>query len=288
MKRLIYNTYPVFSDQNNSDKNRVPQPLILTFWEWIKSGLLHIKNQILNTTFARLLKKQIFLMKLITRVIFLTATLFLSLSNADAQDYTNPDSSSYDPYGIDSTTESYSEAGPVKPEKKPYVKFVVPFDTITELVTYSEIINEEEAGTDSLYWRAKRWINHEFGKKNQKKLIKKDDKKEFKIVMEGEFPLYLETNKFSRVQNGKVQFDMELRFKEGRYKYKINNLVHLIPPPPGEDKEIRTYFEFYRKSTINPKGNDMVLMYADKKIKTMIRDLKKYCKEPIFVDEDDW
>jgi len=261
---------------------------MLTFWEWIKLSSIPLIIQILNIRFARLFKKQIFLMKFITRVISLTSILFLGHSAVNAQDYSNPDSSAYNPYGIDSTTESYSEAGPAKPEKKPYIRFIVPFDTVTELVTYTEIINEEEAGTDSLYWRAKRWINHEFGKKNQKKLIKKDDKKEFKIVMEGEFPLYLESNKFSRIQNGKVQFDMELRFKEGRYRYKINNLVHLIPPPPGEDKEIRTYFEFYRKSTINPKGNDMVLMYADKKIKIMIRDLKKYCKEPIFVDEDDW
>lgn len=223
-----------------------------------------------------------------TKAFLILAFLFGGLYTASAQyDETNPDSSAYNPFAIDSTA-SYSEAEPVKPEKKPYVRFVVPFDTITELVTYTDIINEEEAGTDSLYWRAKRWIVHEFGKKNQKKVIKKDDKKEFKIVMEGEFPCYLETNKFSRTPNGKIQFDMELRFKEGRYKYKINNLVHLIPPPPGEDKEIRTYFEFYRKSTINPKGNDMVLMYADKKIKAMINDLKKYCKEPVFVDEDDW
>ena len=204
-----------------------------------------------------------------------------------AQDYTAPDTSSLNPFGID-TSSSYSEAGPKQIVKKPYIRFEVPFDSITELVTYTEIVNEEEAGTDSLYWRAKRWINHEFGKKNMKKLIKKDDKKDFKIVMEGEFPLYIETNKFSKTLNGKVLFDMELRFKEGRYRYKINNLVHVVPPAPGEDKETRTYFEFYRKSNINPKGNDQILINADKKIKTMVSDLRKYCKEPIFVDEDDW
>ncbi len=33
---------------------------------------------------------------------------------------------------------------------------------------------------------------------------------------------------------------------------KINNLVHVLEPPPGDTKEIRTYFEFYRKSTVNP------------------------------------
>lgn len=242
-----------------------------------------------NFIFARLNKKPIPQMKFYAKSLALMITLMAGIWSATAQDYTAPDSTStFDMYA---DTTAYSESGQVnevKPVKKPYVRFVVPFDTLTELVTYTEVVNEDEAVTDSLYFRAKRWIIHEFGKKNKKQVIKKDDKKDFKIVMEGEFPLMIENNKFSKTQNGKVMFDMELRFKDGRYKYKINNLVHVVPPPPGEDKEIRTYFEFYRKSTVNPKGNDMVLIAADKKIKTMIKDLKKYCKEPIFVDEDDW
>jgi len=221
------------------------------------------------------------------KVIALLSTLFLGLSVSMAQDYTNPDTLAANPFGIDAPN-STQENEPSQPVKKPYVRYVVPFDTLTELVTYTEIVNEDEAVTDSLYWRCKRWINHEFGKKDQKKLIKKDDKKEFKIVMEGEFPLYIEANKFTKSLNGKVVFDMDIRFKDGRYKYKINNLVHVMPPAPGDDKEIRTYFEFYRKSNINPKGNDAVLIATDKKINAIIRDLKKYCKEPIFVDEDDW
>jgi len=225
-------------------------------------------------------------MKYHPKTIAFILCIFSGLSVSFAQDYSNPDSSNSDPYA--DTSSSYSEAGPTQPVKKPYVRYVVPFDTLTELVTYTEVVNEEEAGTDSLYWRSKRWIVNEFGKKNKKQIIKKDDKKEFKIEMEGEFPLFIEANKFSKSQNGKVVFDMEIRFKEGRYKYKINNIVHVVPPPPGEDKEIKTYFEFYRKSTINAKGNDAVLIAADKKFNKMIRDLKKYCKEPVFVDDDDW
>jgi len=244
-----------------------------------------IRNQ--NFTFARLSKTRNLYMNYISKTIILIATLFLGSSVSMAQYDTPPDSTAYDPYAVDPTA-PYSEAEAPVVVKKPYIRFVAPFDSITELVTYTEIINEEEAGTDSLYWRAKRWINHEFGKKNQKKLIKKDDKKDFKIVMEGEFPLYIEANKFAKTQNGKVVFDMEIKFKEGRYRYKINNLVHVVPPPPGEEKETRTYFEFYRKSTINPRGNDIILMNADKKINSMLKDLRKYCKEPIFVDDDDW
>jgi len=260
----------------------------LTLLAWINMVILANKIQIQTFIFARLIPLQFKSMKYYTKAIAFIATLFLGISASVAQDYTSPDTT--DPYAVD-TTSSFYEAGnnseSTQPVKKPYIRFVVPFDTITELVTYTEIINEEEAGTDSLYWRAKRWIKHEF-KGTKKQVIKKDDKKEFKIVMEGEFPLVIEANKFSKSQNGKVVFDMEIKFKEGRYKYKINNLVHVVDPPPGEDKEIKTYFEFYKKSIINPKSNDAVLISADKKINKMIKDLKKYCKEPIFVDDDDW
>ena len=262
----------------------------LTLMKWIKMTFQHKQYKDQNFTFAHLTPSPIKIMNYYTRTIALIAFMFLGRFVIVAQDYTNPDSTVYDPYAVD-TTSSFYESGQSdeapKPVKKPYIRFVTPFDTITELVTYSEVVNEEEAGTDSLYWRAKRWIKHEF-KSTKKQVIKKDDKKDFKIVMEGEFPLLIEANKFSKSQNGKVMFDMELRFKEGRYKYKINNLVHVVDPPPGEEKEIKTYFEFYRKSTVNPKGNDAILIAADKKIQKMIRDLKKYCKEPIFVDDDDW
>ena len=248
--------------------------------------LINILYRVQNFTFACLTQFEKIEMKLYAKTIACIATLFLGLSVSNAQDIFSSDTTSYKPFGGDTT--SYSESDELsQPVRKPYIRFIAPFDSITELVTYSEIINEEEAGTDSLYWRAKRWLKHEFKGAN-KVVIKKDDKKEFKVVMVAEFPLYMEANKFSKALNGKVVFDFEMRFKEGRFKYKINNLVHVVEPPPGEDKQIKTYFEFYRKSTINPRGNDAVLIAADKKIQSMVKNMKKYCKEPIFVDDDDW
>ncbi|MFM9944371.1 MAG: DUF4468 domain-containing protein [Bacteroidia bacterium] len=281
MRKYFLDTY-----DNTASKIKDVNNTKLTFMTWIKMTILRSKIQTQNFTFAYLTQLQKTIMIYYAKTIAFIATMFLGLSLSVAQDYLSPDTSSvFDSYFMDTSSAVSSEAN--QPVKKPYVRYVVPFDTLTELVTYVAVVEEEEAGTDSLYWRAKRWIKHEF-KGNKKQVIKKDDKKEFKIVMECEFPLLIEANKFSKTQNGKVVFDMEIRFKEGRYKYKINNLVHVLEPPPGEEKEIRTYFEFYRKSTINPKGNDAVLMAADKKIIIMLKDLKKYCKEPVFVDDDDW
>lgn len=270
--------------KSNSEKAIIPSPS----W-WIKLMLTpgQFINQ--NVTFARLISTQPQRMKLFTKTIALIATLFLGYTPLCAQDYTTPDTTAAaDPFGTNAPFEEYNQSTePASPPKAPYVRFVVPVDTLTELVTYTEVVEEEEAGTDSLYWRAKRWMKNEF-KGNKKQTVKKDDKKDFKIVMEGEFPLYIYTNKYSKYQNGKVVFDMEIRFKEGRYKYKINNLVHVVDPPPGQEKETRTYFEFYQKSEINPRGNDAILMAADTTVNKMIKGLKKYCKEPVFVDDDDW
>ena len=283
MMKYFFETY-INSISKSSDVNNT----ILTLMKWIKLKNFHLKNHLQNFTFARLNNSTYTTMTFFTRAITLITMLFMGFSYSVAQDYLTSDTAAYDPYGPDSAaTYTESDGAPAAPIKKPYIRYVVPFDTISELVTYSAVIDEEEAITDSLYVRAKRWIKHEF-KGTKKQVIKKDDKKEFKIVMEGEFPLILEANKFAKTPNGKVVFDMEIRFKDGKYKYKINNLVHVLEPPPGDDKEIKTYFEFYRKSTVNPKGNDAVLIAADKKIISMIKNLKRYCKEPIFVDEDDW
>ena len=81
-----------------------------------------------------------------TKTIALLATMFLGLSISVAQDYSKPDSAVYDPYATD-TASSFLESGKsseaTQPVRKPYIRFVTPFDTITELVTYADIINEQ-------------------------------------------------------------------------------------------------------------------------------------------------
>ena len=244
MKSFL-NTY------NKSEaKNSIVNNTKLTFVTWIKMTFLREQIIIQNFNFARLTQTAIKIMNYYTRTIALIILMFSGHLVSLAQDYSNPDSTATDPFAID-TTSSFYESGLTddasKPVKKPYIRYVVPYDTISELVTYTAVVTWENDDNvpqvDSLYFRSKRWIKHEF-KGTKKQVIRKDDKKEFKIVMEGEFPLIIEANKFSKAQNGKIVFDMELRFKEGRYKYKINNLVHVVDPPPGQENETRTYFEF--------------------------------------------
>ncbi|MFN6081853.1 MAG: hypothetical protein ACK44P_03605, partial [Bacteroidota bacterium] len=75
--------------------------------------------------------------------------------------------------------------------------------------------------------------------------------------------------------------------KEGRYRYSITNLVHEgIKGNAGE--ATRNYFEYYYTTTINIKGSDQTLRYADKELNKMINGFVKAMKDPVFVDEEDW
>jgi hypothetical protein len=235
-------------------------------------------------------------------------------------DYNNEDSSyeddgyddydSYDDYGDDGYDDYGSGSSPTngielknggkvgKPiEKKTYVRFQPPVDTITRLITYLEIVEVKdqegfESYSDSLFTRAQRWLDKNYSKKELKDYLKQsgmNTKGEGYIIeMEGQFPLMMKPNDFTTVENGRVEFAMELRFKDGRYRYKINNLVHVQPPMYGEKDEIRTYMEYYTKTKRDIESTDKILLAADEHIQKMIKSLKDECKEPIFVDEDDW
>lgn len=181
--------------------------------------------------------------------------------------------------------------------KKDYVRFMPPLDTITKLITYLDIVEVKdqegyEAYADSLYTRAQRWLNQNYDKKQLKEYVKQNGvnaKGEgYIILMEGQFPLLMKPNEFTTQENGKVLFTMELRFKDGRYRYKVNNLVHVQPPAYGATNEIKTYMEFYTKTKRDVQATDKILLATDQHIKKMIQSLHEQVKEPIVVDEDDW
>lgn len=248
------------------------------------------------------------------------AVIFMSLISwgVNAQDYGNNDYGNYDDtsYTEDSNSmdggDSYSDYGSdnggsrgsdyatsLRPkfQRRAYERFTPPFDTISNLITYIsvvEILDNDgmEVYSDSIYKRAQRWLEAEFGKKLAKDYTKSSGMNKegegYKMVIQGRFPLAVQVNEFYAQQSGEVEFVMELRFKEGRYRYKINNLVHVEPPIAGTKDERRTYFEFYKNQKENVKAGDQILLAADKKINTLITGLYETCKEPIFVDEDDW
>lgn len=202
--------------------------------------------------------------------------------------YDNPDSTEseqqYDEYGNPIEPAEPEEGDGTQPAK-PYERIVLNVDSITNLITYEEVIEQEESGSDSLYIRAKRWAQKRFDK-NDKSLFELD-KKNQKVVINGVLTAYRYRSKYTRREIGRYEFKMTVWIKEGRYKYQITNLVH-EGIKPNRGNPTRNYFEFYYTSPKNVKGYDMILRDADTDIKKLMADFVKAMKDPVIVDEDDW
>lgn len=187
-------------------------------------------------------------------------------------------------------------------KSKEYERFTgMPYDSAAELVTYVEIVEvlvpddyfgDDYSISDSLYARATNWMKAQFGEKEAKKMIEEagdDPKREGQtikaiVVM----PLTVEVNKYAKTTAGVIQFDMELRFKDGRYRYKFNNFVHVSPNTKGGKEEVRTYMEYYMTAKENVKANDRILMATNNQMNRLIDELKKSCDATPFIDDDDW
>jgi len=222
--------------------------------------------------------------------------------------YTDSDTAGYDDSDADYGS-SYGGGGDdyvdgnyiVKPRVivKKHVRFVPPYDSTRELVSYSGTVNvmdreDFEVEVDTIYHRAKNWMIAEFGEKQLKKMTAMDDinpnasEMEYKIKLKGTFPCVVDVNDFRKEENGDVEFNMEIRIREGRYRYRINKLVYVADPLSGENEGDRTYFEYFMKAEDNARNNDDILLAADKKINGMIETLREHCQKQPLEEDDDW
>ena len=168
---------------------------------------------------------------------------------------------------------------------KPYERIVLHIDSVTNLITYLGVVEQEETGSDSLYTRAKRWATARFGK--SEKGVFELDKKNQKLIIKGTLTAYNYNSKYTKRAIGKYEFKVTVWIKEGRYKYQISNLVH-EGIKPNNGNATRNYFEFYNTSNKAVKTYDKILRDADTDIKKLMADFEKCMKDPVIVDEEDW
>jgi len=187
---------------------------------------------------------------------------------------------------------------PKKIIRKPYIRFVPPYDSTRELVLYKAVIevmdrDGYEVEIDTIRFRTNQWLEAEFGK-NLKKFLTMDGindaagENEHKITIHGMFPCEIQPNEFTTVTEGMVEYDMEIRVRDGRYRYTVKNLVHIAEPRPGEKEGERTYFEYLMKSEDDVRAGDRILVAADKKINSMMTELQKTCQTNPIEEDDDW
>jgi len=194
-----------------------------------------------------------------------------------------------------------------RPEVKarPYERFIsMPYDSTSQLITYMEIVEvivpdrfldlggEDYSSSDSLYQRALVWMQNKFGKREAKAMIDAagidpDGKEGQTIKAYVHMPLAVQLNEFQKVDAGVIKFDMELRFKDERYRYKFNNFVHVSKNIGGKADDV-TYMEYYMAAKKNARGNDRILIACNNHMNTFIDDLKASCAAVPFVDDDDW
>lgn len=177
---------------------------------------------------------------------------------------------------------------PEAPPAKPYERITLTMDSLTNLIVYTGVVEQEESSSDSLYVRTKNFATKFLaGGAKEPKALYEIDKKNQKLVINAIMPAYSYANKYAKKPIGTFQFKMTVLIKEGRYKYVITNLVHEgIKPNVGTPQ--RNYFEYYYTTTTNIRGVDQILRYADKDINAMLENLKKALKEPVVMDEDEW
>lgn len=212
--------------------------------------------------------------------------------------------SGYDDYGDGgSYDDGYVRSARPKFEHKAYERFTgMPYDSATELVTYVEVVEvlvrmdylgEPYDYADSLHARALKWMGVQFGEKEAKRMIEESgpdtkNREGLTIKSTGKVPLVVEKNEFTKINAGDIQFDMELRFKDGRYRYKFNNFVHVEYDQREGKDPITTYIEYYMDAKKNIKENDAILIATNNKMNAMITDLKETCAHEPFIDDDDW
>lgn len=213
----------------------------------------------------------------------------LSLSVfAQVQDPNSPGFDTGTPTDSAAQTDPFSEGSgeeqePVAPPAKPYERIKLNVDSVTNLITYTGVIEQEESSSDSLYIRAKKWATKQFNGKPSYEV----DKRNQKLIINGSIPAFSYSNKYTKRETGKYNFKMTIWFKEGRYRYAITNLVHEgIKGNAGSAP--RNYFEYYYTTTTNIKGYDQILRYADKDLNLLIEGFTKAMREPVVVDEEDW
>lgn len=174
--------------------------------------------------------------------------------------------------------------------KAVYVRFVPPYDSLREAIYYEGVVEDWECETctsDSLYYRAKKFLEERYGKKAVKDMIVEDVVME-RITMVITIPMITKHGDHKTKEEGKLEYRMSLRFKDDRYRYQFSNFVHIEAEDGTSGKQTRTYHEYYMRLKKGFQSTDYYLLAADREVKDMVEGIKYALRGPFQPDEDDW
>ena len=151
----------------------------------------------------------------------------------------------------------------------------LPIDEETGLITYQEVVKEE--GTKKEYFnRAIGWINGFY--KNPVDVTKTRDPESGKIKGIHRFKIKKIDEDGNSIDAGVVQYQFVLQFKDGRYRYTLDDFVLRQGSKIPAEK-------WLNKSDAQSKS---YLKQLDKFAKDWIKSLKEGMKPKVEKNDDDW
>ena len=172
-------------------------------------------------------------------------------------------------------------------------KITMPIDSITNLITYSEVVTIDSVSKNELYSRAREWFAKTFN--SSKSVIQMDDKENGKIIGKASMHVYHKALG-SNFPSGYINYTISVYLKDGRYKYEINGFNHIgelikggnrIPDYGPCEKMINTTDKVMGISY--QKTYNYYLHQVDENINALVSDLKSALSNKIKnTESDNW
>jgi hypothetical protein len=97
---------------------------------------------------------------------------------------------------------------------------VLPIDSITNLITYEEVIELKRLTADEIYKRVADWFNTYF--KNPTEVIREKNEEKKTIIGKPRFKIYnLPDKQGVKTDGGLIQYTITVTAREGRFKYEL-------------------------------------------------------------------
>ena len=172
---------------------------------------------------------------------------------------------------------SFAQQTPVSPK--------MPVDEVTQLITYTDVVEEPGMNKDTIYNRSLRWYKKFF--KNPVEAIRKADAEA--RVIEGAYRFKLQRPEVNSKQQpppmvdaGTVNYKINVMCKDGKFKYEVT----------GMSWAQTSYYPIERwldtKATNYDPNYAIYLAQTDKFVKDMIKSLETAIETDPVKKKDDW
>jgi hypothetical protein len=141
--------------------------------------------------------------------------------------------------------------------------------------------------SDSLYWRAKRFLSKKYGKAVFKKMLV-EDKPANHLTIIVQIPMVVVNGKYNKAAKGMMEYKFVIRFQDSRFKYQFGNFIHLQSGEGLVGNPTKTYHEYYMRVKRGYEATDKFLLAADREVKDMVASISYALKAPYKPEEDDW